>query len=97
MATRDLYSANNYYRMSFGDYGFRMLDYNHGNASTPSGEYFCSIECTENSTITLTNDTPGGDSGLTSFSIKEGHIIYGNFTDISITHGQILCYMRKPK
>lgn len=97
MATRDLYSSNNFYRMSFGDYGFRLLDFTHGNASTPSGEYFCSIECTENSEITLTNDTPGGDSGFTSFSIKEGHIIYGNFTDISITHGQIICYLRKPK
>ena len=97
MATRDLYSSNNFYRMSFGDYGFRLLDYTHGNSSTPSGEYFCSIECTENSTITLTNDISGGASGYTDFSIKEGHIIYGNFTNISITHGQVICYLRKPK
>ena len=97
MATRDLYSANNYYRMSFGDYGFRMLDNTHGNTSTPSGEFFGSIESTENSTITLTNDTSGGDDGLSSFSIKEGHIIYGNFTNISISQGQVICYLRKPK
>ena len=97
MATRDLYSANNFYRMSFGDYGFRVLDNTHGNSSTPSGEFFVSIECMENSTITLTNDTPGGDSGLSSFSIKEGHIIYGNFTNISISQGQVICYLRKPK
>tara|TARA_R100000951_G_scaffold98159_1_gene88033 strand:- start:4324 stop:4575 length:252 start_codon:yes stop_codon:yes gene_type:complete len=83
--------------MSFGDYGFRVLDNTHGNSSTPSGEFFGSIECTENSTITLTNDTSGGDSGLSSFSIKEGHIIYGNFTDVSISQGQVICYLRKPK
>ncbi len=97
MATRDLYSSNNYYRMSFGDYGFRYLDFNHGNASTPSGEFFSTIEVLANAVITLTNNCPGGDSGMTSRSVSEGHIIYGNFSNVSISHGEVICYLRTPK
>lgn len=94
MATRDLYSANNFHRMSFGDFGFRVLNHSDVNLSTPSGEYFCMIECIVSATISLTNDTPAGDSGLTDYDLLDGQIIYGNFTDISISKGHIICYLR---
>jgi hypothetical protein len=96
MATKDLYSANNFQRMSFGDFGFRLLDHP-GTASTPSGEYFCMVECiSTNATISLTNDCASGDTSLTDYSLKEGQIIYGNFTNISISTGHVICYLRKP-
>ena len=95
MATKDLYSANNFHRMSFGDFGFRLLDHP-GTASTPSGEHFCMIECiSTNATISLTNDTANGDTSLTDYVLKEGQIIYGNFTNITLSGGHVICYLRR--
>lgn len=95
MPTANLFSSNIYQRMSFGDYGFRILDYNHGEASVPSNEKFGAISVLENTTVTLTSNASGGDSGLSNIDISEGHTLVGDFSTISISKGKVICYIRK--
>lgn len=92
MATKQLYSANHYHRLSFGDYGFRMLDEN-DTTSTPDGEDFCTIHCLKDAVISFTSNISAGDSSISDLDLKEGHILYGDFTDISITGGIVMCYL----
>jgi len=95
MATKDLYSANNFHRMSFGDFGFRVLDKSGVDSITSvSGEYFCMIEAITTCTISLTNDVPSGDTTLTNYTLLDGQIIYGKFTDITLSGGHCIAYLR---
>ena len=94
MATKDLYSANNFHRMSFGDFGMRTLIKGDANLTTPSGESYCMIECILSATFSGTNDTPAGDTDLVDSHLLDGQIIYGNFTDITLTKGHIIAYLR---
>ncbi len=94
MPTPNLFSANHYQRMSFGDFGFRILSAT-GTATSVVGEKFGAITILENSRISLTSNTDGGDSSLTNFDINEGHTIVGNFSAITVAQGSIICYIRK--
>jgi len=94
MATKDLYSANNFHRMSFGDFGFRILNHSDEILTTPVGEYYCMIECIVSATISLTNDAPAGDTTIINYDVLDGQIIYGNFTNVTISKGHIICYLR---
>ncbi len=94
MSTKPLYSANHYHRMSFGDFGFRLLDEN-GTTSSVSGESFCSIHCLKDAVISMDSNISSGDSSITSLDLKEGHVLFGDFTNITITGGIVLCYLRK--
>ena len=94
MATKDLYSANNFHRMSFGDFGMRTLIKNTDNITTAPGEYFCMIECIISCTFDATNDTPAGDNNMVDYDLLDGQIIYGNFTNITLTKGHIIAYLR---
>jgi len=80
--------------MSFGDFGMRTLIKGDVNLTTASGEFFCMIECITSCTFDATNDTPAGDTTLTDYDLLDGQIIYGNFTDITLTKGHIICYLR---
>jgi hypothetical protein len=93
MATKQLYSANLFHRMSFGDFGLRYLDSGNGNTS-PSGERYCYIESLDNTTISFTNNTPGGDTTVTDLVLKDFHNIRGDFSDITVTHGKCIAYLR---
>jgi len=92
--TKQLYSANHYHRLSFGDFGFRLLDEDN-TTSTPSGEHFCTIHVLKDAVISLTSNLHVGDSSITDLDLKEGHIIYGDFTDISIDNGIVICYLHR--
>lgn len=94
MATKQLYSANHYHRLSFGDFGFRLLDQD-ATTSTPSGEDFCTVHCLKDAVITMTSNHAVGDSSISSLDLKEGHILYGDFTNISITGGIVICYLHR--
>lgn len=94
MATKQLYSANHFHRLSFGNFGFRLLDEN-GTTSTIGGEDFCTIHCLKNAVVSLTSNISTGDSSITNLDLKEGHIIYGDFTSISITSGTVICYLHR--
>jgi len=92
MSTAPLFSANHYQRMSFGDFGFRILEVND---TSVSGEKFGAITVLKNCTVTLTSNAAEGDAGLTDFDLDEGQTIVGNFTDVSISKGCVICYIRK--
>ena len=94
MATKDLYSANNFHRMSFGDFGMRTLIKNTDDIVTAPGEYFCMIECIISCTFDATNYTPAGDNNMVDYYLLDGQIIYGNFTNITLTKGHIIAYLR---
>lgn len=93
MATKKLYSANNYHRMQFGDFGFRFLS-SDGTNTSPSGEKYCFIESLDNTTLNLTNNTDGGDTSITGLVLKDFHTIRGDFSDITVTHGKCIAYLR---
>lgn len=93
MATQELYSANNFYRLQFGDFGFRHLDSNNTN-TTPDGEHYGLIESLGNTTLTFTNLTSGGDETAT-LTLKDFHTIRGHITDITVTAGECIAYLRK--
>lgn len=93
MATKQLYSANHYHRMQFGDYGFRFLS-SGGTDTSPSGERYCRIESLDNTTISMTNNTNGGDTDIDDLVLKDFHAIVGDFTDITVTHGKCIAYLR---
>lgn len=93
MATKQLYSANHYHRMSFGDYGFRYFTSNGSNTS-PSGENYCLIKSLDNTTISFTNNTPGGDTTVTDLVLKDFHSIKGDISDITVSHGKCIAYLR---
>ena len=92
--TELIFSANHYQKLSFGDFGFRLLD-DGGTTTTPSGEKIGVIHVLKNSTFSATSNASGGDSSITDLALDEGHTIVGNFTDVSLTHGTIICYIRK--
>lgn len=92
--TQQLYSANHYHRLSFGDFGFRMLDEDN-TTSTPQGEAFCTIHCLKDAVISFTSQVSAGDQSVSSLDLKEGHILYGDFTNISITGGIVFCYLHR--
>ena len=94
MATKQLYSANHFHRLSFGNFGFRLLDED-GTTSTTGGEDFCTIHCLKNAVVSLTSNISTGDNSITNLDLKEGHIIYGDFTSISITSGTVICYLHR--
>jgi hypothetical protein len=92
MATKQLYSANHYHRMQFGDYGFRYL--NGDNSTSPSGERYCLIESLDNTTLNFTNNTDGGDTTITGMVLKDFHTVRGDISDITVTHGSCIAYLR---
>lgn len=91
MATKQLYSANLFHRMSFGDFGFRHLG---PGDTTISGERFCLIEALDNANVDFTNNTTGGDTTFTGLVLKDFHNVKGDFTDITINSGHIIAYLR---
>lgn len=94
MPTEPLFSSNHYQKLSFGDFGFRLLD-DGGTTSVPSGEKIGVIHVLKNSTFSATSNTNGGDASFTDLALDEGHTIVGNFSNVSLTHGTIICYIRK--
>ena len=59
------------------------------------GEKIGVIHVLKNSTFSASSNTSGGDSDLTNLALDEGHTIVGNFSNITLTHGTIICYIRK--
>ena len=87
----NLYNTSDYQKLSFGDKGLRIIA---ASATSTAGESFCAIPALESSTISCDIDTVGGDTSITSLSIGAGVIIYGNFDDVSVASGKVVCYLR---
>lgn len=78
-------------KVSFGDFGFRILS----EAETSvSGEHFSAISPLEDATVDFTSNTSGGDSSATDLELLTGMVIYGDFTDITVDSGKIIAYLR---
>ena len=69
MATKQLYSANHYHRLSFGDYGFRLLDEDN-TTSTAVGENFCTVHVLKDAVISLSSNLDAGDSSITDLDLN---------------------------
>ena len=57
-------------------------------------ENFCAIQAVETSTISCDVDTIGGDTSITSLALGAGVVIYGNFDDVAVASGKVVCYLR---
>jgi len=87
----NLYYSSEFQKLSFGDKGLRILS----NGSTSvSGEKFCAIQATDSSIISCVINSVGGDSTITSLEIGAGMVIYGDFSDVSVSVGKIISYIR---
>ena len=91
MATKQLYSANLFHRMSFGDFGFRHLG---PGETSVSGERFCLIEALDNVNVDFRNNTTGGDTTLTGLVLKDFHSVRGDITDLTVNQGHVIAYLR---
>lgn len=78
-------------RVSFGDYGFRILS---SGETSVANEAFAAVQVLADCVVSFTNNTEGGDTTITSLSLNAGQAIYGNFEDISVASGKILAYLR---
>tara|TARA_R100001460_G_scaffold101520_2_gene145579 strand:- start:674 stop:946 length:273 start_codon:yes stop_codon:yes gene_type:complete len=87
----NLYYSSDFQKLSFGDNGLRVLA---ASATSTAGESFCAIQAIEGSTISCDIDTAGGDTSITSLALSAGSIIYGNFDDVSVASGKVVCYLR---
>jgi len=87
----DLYYSSEFQKLSFGDKGLRIIS---ASGTSTAGENFCAIQAIETSTISCDIDTTGGDTSITSLAIGAGIIIYGNFDDVSVASGKVICYLR---
>jgi len=87
----NLYYSSDFQKLAFGDKGLRILA---ASATSTAGENFCAIQAIEASTISCDIDTTGGDTSITSLALSAGTIIYGNFDDVSVASGKVVCYLR---
>lgn len=68
--------------------GFRFI--NSGETHTPT-EVYHTIQVLAEATVDLTN-AAGGDN-LSSVALPAGTVLYGAFTDISVTSGTVVAYI----
>ena len=87
----NLYSTSEFQKLSFGDKGLRIVA---ASATSVAGESFCAIQAIESSTISCDVDTIGGDTSITSLALGAGVVIYGNFDDVAVASGKVVCYLR---
>ena len=90
MADRNLHVEAIENKLSFGDYGLRVLT-----STSTAGEYFCALYATEASQIDATNECDGGDVTITNLALPAGGVIYGNFTSITVDSGTVIGYLRE--
>jgi len=87
----NLYYSSDFQKLSFGDNGLRIIA---ASGTSIGGENFCAIQAVEASTISCDIDAAGGDASITSLALTAGTIIVGNFDDVSVASGKIICYLR---
>ena len=87
----NLYRTSEFQKLSFGDKGLRIIA---ASATSVAGENFCAIQAIESSTISCDVDTIGGDTSITSLALAAGVVIYGNFDDVAVASGKVVCYLR---
>ena len=87
----NLYQTIEFQKLSFGDKGLRIIA---ASATSLAGENFCAIQAIESSTISCDIDTIGGDTSISSLALAAGVVIYGNFDDVAVASGKVVCYLR---
>lgn len=88
MSYRNIIPSSNFHLQSFGQFGFRLLDYT--GTGSPDGEQYRVIQALEACTIVATSES--GDS-LNGFNMEAGFTIYGLFTDINVVSGSVIAYI----
>jgi len=87
----NLYQTSEFQKLSFGDKGLRIIA---ASSTSIAGENFCAIQAIEGSTISCDVDTVGGDASITSLALAAGVVLYGNFDDVAVASGKVVCYLR---
>lgn len=81
------------HRSSFGFYGMKEVDATNTVAATIR---FNAIQALEEITVSFTSNGQGSDnqSTFTSLVVPQGSIIFGDFTNVSVTVGKALGYLK---
>tara|TARA_R110002124_G_scaffold281430_1_gene455709 strand:- start:68164 stop:68472 length:309 start_codon:yes stop_codon:yes gene_type:complete len=102
MVNRQGDSNGNYQKTSNGQFGHRFLT---SAAASPEGEYYGAIEAWSDSVISydsevdpkdnsISTDEFGGETSQTALTITEGKLIAGSITNIVVTSGKIIAYLK---
>ena len=78
----------NFHQIATGDYGFKILS---GNGAT-SSESFRAIQIIS-TTAELDATSAVGDSIANTVALPQGVVIYGKFTQITISTGTVIAYL----
>lgn len=88
MAFESIVKEGNFYQTSTGDYGFRVLS---GTDASVSGESFRAIQVISEAQLAATSVRK--DSIANTLTIPQGTVIFGKFTDITMTSGTVIAYL----
>lgn len=89
MSFESIVKEGNFYQSSTGDYGFRLLT---GTESSVAGESFRAIQVIS-ATAQLDATSVRKDSINSTLVIPQGTVIFGKFTDITMTSGKVIAYL----
>ena len=87
----NLYYSSDFQKLSFCDNGLRIIS---ASGTSVAGETFGIIQALDDSTISCDIDSTGGDTSITSLALTKGGIIFGNFDDVSVASGKVICYLK---
>jgi len=94
-----LFLAGQFDVLAFGGNGMRVI---RSGEQSIADEVFGCIQIVTGSedtdglwaVISFTNDLTQGDSNVTEIYISAGTLIYGNFIDVVVTEGAVICYLK---
>ena len=89
MAFESIVKEGNFYQTSTGDYGFRLLT---GTEVSIAGESFRAIQVISD-TAQLVATSVRKDSINDTLVISKGTVIFGKFTEITMTSGKVIAYL----
>lgn len=87
----DLQYTSVFQKVSFGDYGLRVLT---TGENSQAAEFFAAIQAVTDCTITFKSEAEAGDLNIVNLDLIAGLTIYGNLTDITMVAGKIIAYIR---
>ena len=88
MSFESIVKEGNFYQTSTGDYGFRVLS---GTDASVAGESFRAIQVISEAQLAATSVRK--DDIVNTLTIPQGTVIFGKFTDITMTSGTVIAYL----
>lgn len=89
MGYANINNPANYQLASFGQFGLRLIQVGQ---VLPAGEKYRVIQALEATVISFDNEA-GGDPSVAALAIPAGFVLYGLFSNVSLTSGSVIAYI----